>query len=353
MGIIGCGVIGQHHVEATAHCGDASLVAVADLDRDKADHVGETHGVGKVYRSGSALIRDPAIDAVILAVPTGLRAREANRALRAGKHLLLEKPPAMNASQIRTYARLQEDAVVGFCSSRFTFTDGARAARECVERGDIGSLRVVRCRGIFGVTPRTPGHCPPAWRVRNSLNGGGFLVNWGIYDLDYVMHITGWRLQPESVFAQTWPIASGFAEGRVHPDSDAETHVVLMIRCTCGAVLVLERGEAVAMQDESAWQISGDRGSLHLQMILRKGVPAVQLDQSDPDGGVTSTTIFQGPGEDRVNTMPVLDFVEAVREGRSPRTDLRKALVLQKILDAAYKSARTGKAVRIRDEKSE
>jgi len=345
-------VIGRYHAEATRSAADADLVAVADLDVAKAKQIGEDLGVAKVYRSGAALIRDPEVDAVVLALPTGIRARLANIALRAGKHLLLEKPPAMSASQIRNYARLKGDAVVGCCSSRFTFTEGARAARECVERGDIGTLRVVRCRGIFGVEPRIPDYRPPAWRVRNALNGGGFLVNWGIYDLDYLMHITGWLLQPETVLAQAWPIAPDLAEGRVHPDSDAENHVVLMIRCKCGAVLLLERGEAVAMRNETAWQICGDRGSLHLKMTLQTDMPTVTIDTVDPGGALKSTTIFQGPGEDQVNTMPVLDFVAAVREGRQPRTDLQKALVLQKILDATYKSARTGKAVQIRNEKN-
>jgi predicted dehydrogenase len=353
LGIIGCGVIGRYHAAAAERAAGADLAAVADLDPEKARQVGEAHGVARRYASGSALIRDPDVDAVVLALPTGLRVRDANRALRAGKHLLIEKPPAMNASQIRNYMRLQGNAVIGFCSSRYTFTEGAELARKCVERGDIGSPRVVRCRGIFAAGPGDPDGCPPAWRVRHSLNGGGFLVNWGIYDLDYLMHVTGWLLQPETVLAQTWPIPPDLAQGRVHPDSDAECHVVLTIRCKCGAVLVLERGEAVAMKGETAWQITGDRGSLRLQMTRQLESPTIVLDTADPDRGVTSTTIFQGPGEDPVNTMPVLDFVDAVRQGRRPRTDLQKALILQNILDATYKSAKTGKAVQIRDEKSE
>ena len=87
-------------------------------------------------------------------------------------------------------------------------------------------------------------------------------------------------------------------------------------------------------------------------MTLQTDMPTVRIDTVDPGGTLKSSTIFQGPGEDQVNTMPVLDFVSAVREGRQPRTDLQKTLVLQKILDATYKSARTGNAVQIRNEKN-
>ncbi len=347
LGIVGCGVIGHYHAAAVARNRHAELAAVADVDASKARHLAAQYDVPSVYRSGSTLCGDRAIDAVVLALPTGLRSREAKRALRGGKHVLLEKPPAMNVGQLRSYLKLRGDAVVGCCSSRFTFTDGAEEARARIACGDLGRLRILRCRGIFGVNAVKPGAKPPAWRARHSLNGGGFLVNWGIYDLDYMMHITGWSLEPETVFAQTWPIARELAKGRVHPDSDAENHVFLLVRCKCGAVITLERGEAVSQESDTAWQVTGDRGSLRLQMTTRPGPPTVVLDTADGEAGLRTEVILQDPGEVDVNAMPVHDFVSAILHERQPRTDLAKALILQKILDATYKSARTGKAVRV------
>ena len=293
---------------------------------------------------------DPEIDAVVLAVITGIRAPLARRALRRGKHVLLEKPPAMNAAQIRRYMKLQGDRVVACCSSRLSFLDGDREARRVFESGILGEIRLVRCRGISAVTPVSGDRQPPPWRVSHKLNSGGYLVNWGVYDLDYLMHVTAWTLEPEVVLAQTWPIAPNLAKGRVAPDSDADTHAALFIRCRNGAVITFERGESVALQSEDTWQITGARGSLRLRMVSSGEGPVVALDTAHPETGVKTEVILQDPGKDIQHQMPVRDFAAAIREGHPPQTDLRKALVIQKIFDAVYRSARTGRAVHVKRE---
>jgi predicted dehydrogenase len=347
IGIIGCGFIGRMHAVAASNDPRVDLVALADIDPDRARALADELGVRKVYKGAGRLLANPDVDAVILALTTNVRAKLAPQVLRKGKHLLIEKPPAMNAGQIRKLIELQGDLAVGCCSARVSFLDGARKAREIVDSGALGAIRVVRCRGIDAVTAARPDWTPPPWRVSHALNGGGYLVNWGIYDLDYLMNITGWQLTPETVLAQTWPIADHLRDGRVHPDSDAENHVIVMIRCTNGAIFTLERGEAVSMQSEHTWQITGERGSLRLQMLSTNS-PTVIHDQADPETGLQSTVALDDSGADVKHTMPVSDFAAAIREGRQPQTDLTKMLALQTILDAVYRSARTGQPVRVR-----
>jgi UDP-N-acetyl-2-amino-2-deoxyglucuronate dehydrogenase len=347
LGIIGCGFIGRMHAVAASRDPNVDLVAFADVDRDRARALANEFGARKVYKSPARMLANPDIDAVVLALTASVRSKLAPQVLRKGKHLLIEKPPAINARQIRKLMELQGDRVVGCCSARFSFFDGARIAREIVDSGALGALRVVRCRGLSAVSAATVDWTPPPWRVSHALNGGGYLVNWGIYDLDYLMHVTGWQLIPETVLAQTWPITDDLREGRVHPDSDAENHVIVMIRCTNGAVLTLERGEAVSIPDEDVWQVTGERGSLRLQMTPSRG-PIVLHDHADPETGLQSTVALEDSGPDVQHTMPVSDFAAAIREGRQPQTDLTKALALQTILDAIYKSARSGQSVRVR-----
>jgi len=347
LGVVGCGVIGRMHAAAAAQDPNIDLVALADLDQTRTRSLAEELDVPSVYKNGRALVDRGDVDAVVLALVTSLRSRIACHALRLGKHVLLEKPPALNVAQIRRYMALQGDRVVGCCSSRLSFLDGARAAREIVARGDLGELRVVRCRGISAIGPINEGWTPPAWRVSHKLNGGGFLVNWGVYDLDYLMHVTDWQLEPETVLAQAWPIAAPYAAGRVDPASDAENHVIVHIRCRNGAVISLERGEAIAIPDENCWQVTGEHASLRLQMVSSQAEPTVVLDRADPVTGLSSEVILESPGRDVQHEMPVRDFAAAIREGRQPQTDLRKALRIQHIIDAVYKSVRTGRAVSV------
>ena len=347
LGIIGCGTIGRLHAQSAAADPNINFVAVADLDEGRAKEIASEFNVPKVYGHAQTLLEDEDVDAVVLALITGVRAEVANEALRRKKHVLLEKPPAMNADEIREYMKLADGMVVGCCSSRLCFLDGAGVARSIVDRGDLGEIRVVRCRGIGAVGELQKDFTRPPWRVSHILNGGGYLVNWGVYDLNYLMHVTGWQLEPETVMAQAWPIAPELAPGRVDPGSDAENHVVLFIRCKNGAVITLERGEAVAMEGEMAWQVTGERGSLRLHMVRHLGSPVVVLDRADPVKGLQIVVELEDPGESVEHSRPVGDFAEAIQEGRQPMTDLPKTLVLQQIIDAAYRSAETGEAVRI------
>ena len=69
----------------------------------------------------------------------------------------------------------------------------------------MGQLRVVRCRALkgAGALPQSP---PPPWRLSRAMNGGGILVNWGCYDLNYLLGITGWAIEPRLALARTWGV---------------------------------------------------------------------------------------------------------------------------------------------------
>jgi predicted dehydrogenase len=113
---------------------------------------------------------------------------------------------------------------------------------------------------------------------------------------------------------------------------------------------MFERGEAVSMQGEDTWQITGEQGSLRLRMVPRGEGAVVTLDTANPETGLETSVVLEDPGEDVQHLMPVRDFAAAIREKRAPQTDLCKALVIQKIFDAVYRSARTGRAVRVRSD---
>ena len=141
--------------------------------------------------------------------PTQYRTEVALRAFERGKHVLIEKPIAMNAAEVEQLIAARGDLISGCCSSRNRFSAAARLATQLITTGGLGELRTVHCRAIRGAgkEPDTP---RPAWRLTKALNGGGILVNWGCYDLDYLLGITGWQLKPQTVFAQTWTVPQVF-----------------------------------------------------------------------------------------------------------------------------------------------
>ncbi|CAA9359321.1 MAG: hypothetical protein AVDCRST_MAG93-7560, partial [uncultured Chloroflexia bacterium] len=250
-------------------------------------------------------------------------------------------PVGMNSTEVMQMIEARGDVVAACCSSRMRDLPSADAATAFIETGALGKIRVVRCRALRGAGP-PPTKAPPVWRLNRSLNGGGILVNWGCYDLDYLLGITGWSLKPRLALAQTWSVPDAFSTYAA-PGSDAETHVSALVLCDDNIVLNFERAEFVAASTDEAWQVLGDRGSLRLQMTPGQN-KSIVFDEATPQG-VVSRTIWQGdetPGSEHVGVLE--DFARAIQSGDAPRTTLEQALVVQQITDAIYASAAQGVA---------
>lgn len=345
LGIIGCGVIGRHHMAAASRSSLIRVVAVADLIEERGRAMAEQYAVPKRYLEGADLLEDPEIEAVVLAFPAVGRFPLALKAFRKGLHVLVEKPVAMEADQVRQMIAARGGLAAGCCSSRFRFLPSAAAVTEFIATAALGELRVIRARNISAAAapPTSP---PPTWRLIRAQNGGGILMNWGCYDLDYLLGVTGWSLRPRWVFGQTWTLPDHYAD-RAAPGSDAETHVAALIRCEGGATITYERGEFVAGRSESAWQIVGSRGSLHLHMTTTRSKTII-FDAADSEHGVVPQVIWQGEEDAAlVHDGPVQDFCAAIREGRQPKTSLEQALVVQQISDAIYQSAQHAQTVEV------
>jgi predicted dehydrogenase len=345
LGVVGCGVIGPSHMKAAAEASYLDLVAVADSIQERAQQAAEKYGARKVYASAEEVIADPEIDAVVFAVAAADRTESPLAALAAGKHILLEKPVAMSATAVKRLLSAGREQVMGCCSCRFQATESWRVAKEFVSTGALGPLRNVHCRALVAAG-KPPKGTPPDWRLKRARNGGGILVNWGCYDLDYLLSMTGWSLRPKTVLAQTWQVPPRFLS-HVAPDSDAETHFAALVRCEDGTIITIERGEYMPARTESCWQVVGTDGTLHLMMTPGEKLTLVHDDTSTEEG-VTSRTLWEG-GYDWQPLLdyPVQDFARAILEGRPPATSLERALVLQQLTDAIYASAEGGKAVEV------
>ncbi|WP_168120463.1 Gfo/Idh/MocA family oxidoreductase [Paenibacillus sp. HB172176] len=351
VGIIGCGVIGKQHLKAAREAEWVELAAVADANPEAARGAAEQFGAERMYKDASALLADSSIDAVVLAIPTNIRTEMALRALDAGKHVLLEKPLAIRSDEIQQLMAAKKELTVGFCSSRFRFLEHAEAARKWIAEGRLGAVRVLRCRVNEPATGR-PEVAPPAWRVNTAINGGGIVANWGIYDFDYLLGLTGWNLQPEWITARMWgladPIADYFPEG-----ADSEVYGTAYIQCKNNVSITYERGEFMAAPRERSWQIIGSEGSISLHMTWpsQKTIVATTL---NAETGIDSHTVWEGDEDSSwVDKGALFDFTRAILEGREPATALPQALQLQRIMDGLYASARAQKPVRIEEEGGE
>ena len=201
VGIIGYGRIGNEHAGWLSSASGIRAVAVADATPARRD-LAALRGL-RVYEEMEALLADPAIDAVLVSTPTAMHAEQVNRALTAGKHVMVEKPMALDVEQARQMIRTA--ANVGRVLSVFhnrRWDADYLTVRDLVASGRLGKLINVESRlGQFSscVGPAAREY-RPGWRNEAAFGGGG-LYDWGSHFLDQLWRLL-WPARPCRVFAQ-------------------------------------------------------------------------------------------------------------------------------------------------------
>ncbi len=165
VAVCGAGFIGPVHVEALRRIG-ANIVGILGVDEAESKSAAESLGLPKAYASFEELLADDAVKAVHLAVPNKLHYGMAKQALQAGKHVLCEKPLAMNSQESAELVELAKSAgVAAGVNYNVRFYPLCLEARDMVRRGDVGEIYSV---------------C------------GSYVQDWLYYDTDY-----NWRVLAE------------------------------------------------------------------------------------------------------------------------------------------------------------
>lgn len=342
LAIIGSGVIAQYHLRALAKMTTARAAAICDLRADVVQKTAAEFNIPRWTTNADELLNDPKIDGIILALPAFARQPIALKAFQLGKHVLTEKPVAMNAAEVRALIAVQGDRVGACCSSRYRSFESSRVATEYLRSGALGKIRTITCHAVSqpGAEPK---NIPPVWRMRRDLNGGGIFVNWGCYDLDYLLGLLDFKLTPQFALARVWQVPPAFS-AYAAPGSDAEAHITALITFAEGCVLNYERAESTTLPPGSTWVIGGERGSLNLQMLKAKSANIVLI-EPDPATGTRTRVLWEGDETESSleHDGVVFDFVDAILKKRQPKTSLKDALLFARIADAVYASAYSGK----------
>lgn len=346
LAFIGCGVIAQFHLRGMARLKIARAALVCDLRPDVAQKTAVEFSVPRWTSSVDEVLADPSIDGVVLSLPANIRTEIAIKAFKAGKHVLTEKPVAMNAKEVQSMMAVQNDLIGAVCSCRYRDLESAKVAKAFLKTGALGAIRTISCRGIYPAGK--PPVNPPAWRLRKDLNGGGIFLNWGSYDLDYLLGFFDFKLTPQFALGRTWTVGEPF-KAYAAPNSDGETHVNALVTFAEGCVLDYERAEFSTIPSDHRWQIVGERGTLSLQMLK---VAKANVVFTEAVEGVGAVTRVLWEGDETVKELdcfehytPVWDFAGAIAEKRKPLTSLEDSLLMTRISDAVYASSASGKPV--------
>ena len=186
LGLIGLGYIGKVHLRHALKLTNANLVAVSDISK-RALKNAKSAGVKKTFDSYEQLLKDPEIDAVIIALPTHLHLQCAIRAAEERKHIFLEKPIARNvqeAQEIISATRRNSVKLMIVYPLRFNST--FRNLKEKINRGTLGDVEIARATNVSSgpFFHRMQDYAPtpvPEWWFNKELTGGGVLVDLGCH----------------------------------------------------------------------------------------------------------------------------------------------------------------------------
>jgi len=185
LGLIGAGMIANIHADAIKRVG-SKIVAVHDPRESRVEEFGMKHNCEVSDTVDSLLARDD-IDGVVVAVPNDRHAELAIASLLAGKHVLLEKPMAMNLQQCDEILAARDESgnvlQMGFVCR---YSPAALRAKKIIDNGEIGDVHhvqatVIRQRGIPGLG---------GWFTTKARSGGGCLIDVGVHLIDLVLHLT-------------------------------------------------------------------------------------------------------------------------------------------------------------------
>lgn len=353
IGIIGAGGMLQYHQAGFVKAG-AEVVAICDMSEAAAKAAADKYGVAKTYTEVADMLADPELDAVSIIVPNKFHAPLAIQCLVAGKHVFCEKPPALNAAEVREMIAVAEKAGK---TLMFNFNNRARPEsvdlKARIDAGEIGEINSAQSKWIrrTGI----PGF--GGWFTTKALAGGGATIDL-LHMIDLALYFMGYP-KPTNVLGQTFDTFMGdprFKGPWGIPDradgvTDVEAAAHGFVTFETGQVLSLQVSWAeMVKREEVSVVFQGTKAGGKVERLFREdGIDETAFDTLEiytQEGGKPVDTVHEHPFcEDMGRIDSAANFVEALEGKAAPLNHPEQALHLMTIIDAIYESARTGKAV--------
>ena len=340
VGIIGAGGISRLHVEGYQKCPNVQVVATCDIDPGRARAQAERFDIPNWFDSAAKLLRMKEIDAVSICTPNFDHRRSALKALRAGKHVLCEKPMALNAREaqhmIDAARKARRKLQIGLDKR---FGPDVQFARKLIQQGRIGRPYFARSQSI-----RRRG--VPSWGVfgQKKLQGGGPLIDIGVHSIDFTWYLMGCP-RPVAVSGKTYETI-GAMPGRTgqfgpwdYKTYDVEDFAVAMVRFDNAATMLVESAFCTNLdKDVFGCHVVGDKGGVGINPL------SVQIELG---GHLMDCTPNHIP---RINTYhaEVAAFIHAVAGNKPVLVPATEAIWTTKIIDAIYASSKLNREVRVR-----
>lgn len=327
----GAGYIINIHAKAAGAQKNVELAAVVEKYPDRAEALAQKFHIKDRYATVEQMLKAGEVDALVIGTPNFLHAPQAIAALRAGVHVLVEKPMAMNARQAEKMIEAGEKSgaklMVAHC---WRFDEDVLWLKAHTKK--LG--KIVRTKG-YGVHTHWG---PSGWFTQKKFAGGGALADMGIHALDTARFLLG-DPKPVSVYARL---------GTYYKDFDVDDTGLIIVEWDNGSVSYIESGWWQPHMDgpEAATQLYGTKGfgqlfptQLELPNVNKHKLDLIKAGSEFPRKEHCPQSMYDAQ---------MAHFVDCIRRNKTPVPGGLEGLMNIKVVDAAYKSSRTGKAVAIK-----
>jgi predicted dehydrogenase len=360
VGIAGLGWPGERHAEAIGASPLGNLYAACDLNPERLAAFADTFRPEKLFTNFEEMLRDPALHAVVIGLPNSLHYPFSLKSLEAGKHVICEKPPTMNAPQMQA---LHDKALncgrIYYFGRQMRFSPAMETAKRIISERRLGEIYFaetmwVRARG-------TPSGID-GWFTDRSRAGGGAVIDLGIHAIDAAWYLMG-TPQPRAVSAQTYQKFPQLAGNNVF---DVEDNAYGMIRFENAATLLFKVCWAANLMEDIPVSLKWGRSLLSTTVYGPKGSLRV-TDTFKLDSTICPRSLVlieEKEGKPQQIELPVnelrgddlrhyefakqdANFLRSIRGDESAINSSSQAVELMKILDAIYRSSQIGAEVRV------
>ena len=342
--VVGLGM-GGHHCRAINGAKGAHLAAVCDLDVKRVEERKKEYGADKGYNKFDDVLKDKDIDVVCIVTESGYHTEMGIRAARAGKHIIMEKPIDIVPARVKKFEdEVKKCGIKCGCIFQSRMENGNILIKKAIEKGKMGKII-----GAHASLPwfRSDGYYSGkhgAWHGTWTLDGGGSMMNQGVHTVDLIQWLAG---PVESVF--------GYA-GVFSHKIEAEDQTVAVLKFKNGALGTFFSTTCAIPESAQRLYMYGTKGS------FSKFGSTIEMYEMGPKserermiklfgGKADQSDIAKDPMAVSADghLLIIEDLVKAIRTNREPVIPIASAKHAVEIACAIYKSAKTGKEVKIKE----
>ena len=325
IGIVGCGNVARIHAQAVIESEVGILRGVADGSYDRAAGFAAEFGT-TAYRTVEEMLADPLVDAVCICTPSGYHASCAIDAMKAGKHVLVEKPIAMNTAECDEMIALRDKMnLTAGAICQYRFTDVIQVAKKLIDDDKLGKIITVNLSMCYHRTAEYYRSSP--WRGTWALDGGS-IMNQGIHGVDALLYLLGDVDQVYSVCRT------------LHHEIEAEDTTVAAVAFKSGALGVIQCTTAVQPGYPRLMTIAGTKGSLQIQEEMLRSCDVEGCDELEKQLSRSANNGYNQPMGIgiRGHVLQINDFIDAIRTHTQPAVSLEDARRTIQLINRLYEN---------------